>query len=239
MEVNTTSFLSEITSKDTKAAKTGINLKASDSAVGATSKGTKIVKPGNEMDKNAFLKILTAELSNQNPDNAKDSTQYVAQMAQFASLEQMSNLNSTMRMSSANSLIGKFVALRQTDFKGIPYTGTVQSVSKSGSNVILSVQVIKDGKSEVMEVDYSDVTDVADMPDYNQQALNENLLLLTSSSLIGKKAEFADKDAAGNIYKGTINGVFIDGNTVKLKVQVENSEEIVELPYTSLRRVEK
>lgn len=139
-----------------------MDVKSASSVIGATDKGTKVVKQGNEMDKNAFLRILTAELSNQNPDNANDSTQYIAQMAQFSSLEQMSNLNSTVRMSSANSLIGKFVALSKTDYQGIPYTGTVQSVSKSGSNVILNVQVNNDGKDEVMQVDYSDITDVAD-----------------------------------------------------------------------------
>jgi flagellar basal-body rod modification protein FlgD len=208
--------------------------------VGATDKGTRVVKSGSELDKDAFLRILTAELSNQNPDNAKDSTQYVAQMAQFASLEQMSNLNSNVRMSSANSLIGKVVAMNSIDYStGLPYNGVVQGVSKTGSNVILNVQVNKNGVNEIMQMDYSDVTDVMDMPNYNQQALNENLLLLTSSSMIGKNAEFSDKDGDGNNYKGTINGVFIDGNTVKFKVLVNGSDETVDLPYTSLKSVQQ
>jgi flagellar basal-body rod modification protein FlgD len=215
-----------------------MDVKSTSSIIGATDKGTRVVKPGNEMDKDAFLRILTAELSNQNPDNAKDSTQYVAQLAQFASLEQMSNLNSTVRMNSANSLIGKVVGLSLTDYKGIPYSGIVQGVSKTGSNVVLNVQVNKDGKNEVIQVDYSNVVDVMDMPDYSQQALNENLLLLTSSSLIGKNAEFSDKDSSGNNYKGTINGVFIDGSTVKFKVLVDGYNETVDLPYTSLKSVQ-
>jgi flagellar basal-body rod modification protein FlgD len=215
-----------------------MDVKSTSSIIGATDKGTRVVKPGNEMDKDAFLRILTAELSNQNPDNAKDSTQYVAQLAQFASLEQMSNLNSTVRMNSANSLIGKIVGLSLTDYKGIPYSGIVQGVSKTGSNVVLNVQVNKDGKSEIIQVDYSNVVDVMDMPDYSQQALNENLLLLTSSSLIGKNAEFSDKDSNGNNYKGTINGVFIDGSTVKFKVLVDGQNETVDLPYTSLKSVQ-
>jgi flagellar basal-body rod modification protein FlgD len=207
------------------------------SVVSATDRGTKVVKQNGEMDKNAFLRILTAELSNQNPDNAKDSTQYVAQMAQFASLEQMSNLNSNVLMNSANALIGKIVGMSVTDPKGVPYTGIVQGVSKSGSNVVLNVLVNKNGKNEIMQVDYSTVTDIADMPDNSNQVLNENLLLLTSSSMIGKKAEFSAKDSAGNNYKGTINGVFIDGSTVKFKVLPEGASETVDLPYTSLKSV--
>jgi flagellar basal-body rod modification protein FlgD len=208
------------------------------SAVSATNKGTKIVKPGNEMDKNAFLRILTAELSNQTPDSAKDSTQYVAQMAQFASLEQMSNLNSTMRMNSANSLIGKFVGTSITDYStGLQYSGVVDSVTKSGSNAILNVQVSKNGKTEIMQVDLSDVIDVADMVDYKKESLNQNLLLLTSSSMIGKNAEFTEKDSEGNNYKGTIKGVFIDAGIIKFKVSLTDSNDSVDLPYTSLKSV--
>ena len=88
------------------------------SAARATEKGTRIVKAGEGMDKNAFLRILAAELTNQDPTNAPDSTQFVSQMAQFASLEQISNLNTTMTMSSANSIIGKAVTVSQTDLSG-------------------------------------------------------------------------------------------------------------------------
>ena len=56
------------------------------SASRATEKGTRIVKAGEAMDKNAFLRILAAQLSNQDPTNAQDSTEFVSQMAQFASL---------------------------------------------------------------------------------------------------------------------------------------------------------
>lgn len=48
------------------------------------------------VSKDGFLKILAAELQNQDPMNAQDNTQYVAQMAQFTSLEQMQNLNASM-----------------------------------------------------------------------------------------------------------------------------------------------
>ena len=210
---------------------------SSKSLIGTTDKGTKIVKSNNEMDKNAFLRILVAELSNQDPENAKDSSQYVAQMAQFASLEQMSNLNNTSAMNSANSLIGKMVGLNLADPQGVPYAGIVKGVTKSGSNITLNVQVNSNGQSKIIQVDYSDITDVVEVPDYSNDVLNENVLLLTASSLIGKKAEFNDKDKDGNSYKGKIEGVFIDGNTIKFKVSLDSTGEKIDLPYTSLKSV--
>jgi flagellar basal-body rod modification protein FlgD len=48
------------------------------------------------LDKDAFMKMFLAQLQNQDPLNPMDSTQMAAQMAQFSSVEQLSNLNTTM-----------------------------------------------------------------------------------------------------------------------------------------------
>lgn len=101
----------------------------------ATKRGTKIERGGNELDKNAFVKLLTAELSNQDPTNTQDPTAYVAQMAQFSSLEQMTNLNSTMTYMSASNMVGKNVTMGATNENGMPYSGIVTSVTKSGDNI--------------------------------------------------------------------------------------------------------
>lgn len=203
----------------------------------ATEKGTRIVKAGGELDKNAFLKILSAELTNQDPMNTKDSSQYVAQMAQFASLEQMTNLNSSTTLASANSIIGRGVQLSTTDVNGNPYTGIVRSVSSKGGNVKVTVEVNIDGKNEYKEFDYSNVTDIIEVQDYKLDSLNENMLMLTASTLIGKNAEFTEKDESGNKYAGVVKGVYIENRTVKLNVLVDGTDKTVDLPYTSLSRV--
>lgn len=106
-----------------------------------TDRGTPIVKKGESLDKDAFLKILTAELSNQDPMNTKDSTEYIAQMAQFSSLEQMANLNGTMSFSSASNLVSKVVELNSLDPLGNKYAGVVKSVEKLGDTIKLNVLV--------------------------------------------------------------------------------------------------
>lgn len=122
-----------------------------------TSSGTRIIKNDGALDKDQFLKILSAELSNQDPTNTKDSTEYVAQMAQFAGLEQMANLNSNMKLIGASALIGKEVTLKTIDPNGNFYKGLVQNITKNGDNINLNVLV---GTNDVQQFDMSDVTQI-------------------------------------------------------------------------------
>ncbi|MDR1741269.1 MAG: flagellar hook assembly protein FlgD [Synergistaceae bacterium] len=77
-----------------------------------------------ELDKDAFLKLLIAELSNQDPLNPMDDREFIAQMAQFSTLEQMTNMTkaledmASMENYSAVSYVGKMVAFDYTDSEG-------------------------------------------------------------------------------------------------------------------------
>ncbi len=51
------------------------------------------------MDKDAFLELMIAQLRNQDPLDPMDGTEYAAQLAQFTSLEQLTNLNESVNES--------------------------------------------------------------------------------------------------------------------------------------------
>ncbi|MGD9794965.1 MAG: flagellar hook assembly protein FlgD [Acidimicrobiia bacterium] len=68
------------------------------------------------LDKNAFLKLLVAQLKYQNPMDPSDPTQFMAQTAQFTMVEKLENMDATtqvtntnQRLALATGLIGKQV----------------------------------------------------------------------------------------------------------------------------------
>lgn len=189
-----------------------------DNSATTTSRGTKIVQPGSDMDKNAFLKILSAELANQNPDDNTDSTQYVAQLAQFSSLEQMQNLNTTMTLSAASQLVGKAVGLDVNDSSGNPYSGIVSAVSNDNGTIKLSVEVNENGTNQYKDFNYSDITDVFDVPANTLSSVNSTMGFLSATSLIGKNVEFSDQDSNGKDYQGTVKGVSRQNGLINLTV---------------------
>lgn len=204
-----------------------------------TDRGTPIIKPGNEMDKNAFLKILAAELANQDPTADIDPTAYVSQMAQFAAMEQMTNLNETMSNSSAHNLVGKGVTVSILDSEGIPYTGVVKGVTTTGGRTTVSVEVNEGGKTIYKDFNMSDIVTVLDVPDYSIPPLNNmngNMQFLLASSFMGKTVELKGKDENDDPLSGVVKGVFKDNGQIKIRVEHEDGT-IKEYNYEDVVKV--
>ena len=90
------------------------------------------------MDKDAFMRILITQMQNQDPTKPMDSTAYIAQMAQFSSLEQMTNVNDGLSVltqmqltTQALTLVGHNIDLHNPA-GGDPITGKVESVKFDG-----------------------------------------------------------------------------------------------------------
>jgi flagellar basal-body rod modification protein FlgD len=84
-----------------------------------TSSGLAPATPSKELGQDAFLQLLVTQLRNQDPLNPMDSTQFTSQLAQFASLEQLTNANKSLQNVlvaqvantnlAATSLVGKTI----------------------------------------------------------------------------------------------------------------------------------
>ncbi|HEY0589176.1 MAG TPA: flagellar hook capping FlgD N-terminal domain-containing protein [Pseudoduganella sp.] len=90
-----------------------------------------------------FLKILTAQLNNQDPLKPVDNQEFVAQIAQFANLEQTRQLNekldgmlSNQASTQALGLLGKTVDI---NVNGAPFSGTVSALSLASGQPLMTV----------------------------------------------------------------------------------------------------
>ena len=99
---------------------------------------------GQFMGKEDFLKLLVAQLKNQDPSNAADMDQMTQQMTQFSMLEQLTNLSQASQESSVSlarthavELLGKTVTYRGKD--GTTKEGVVGHVDTTGSAPTLTI----------------------------------------------------------------------------------------------------
>ena len=95
-----------------------------------------------ELGKDDFLKLLITQLQNQDPTSPMENTEFIAQMAQFSSLEQMTNMSTEftklanmLNSGEAVSLLGKNVEIAAGESS---ISGVVEAVTR-GTNPQIKV----------------------------------------------------------------------------------------------------
>jgi flagellar basal-body rod modification protein FlgD len=143
--------------------------------------------PKNELGKNDFLALLAAQLQYQDPLEPVKDSDFVAQLAQFSSLEQMENMNTSILAVQSYNLVGRYVLAEFVgeDGRESAVSGIVDRViNQSGQSYAQIGETI---------VKVSEVTQV-----YDSELFKADNPLMGASALIGRtiKALIPEQTAA-------------------------------------------
>ncbi|WP_042199168.1 flagellar hook capping FlgD N-terminal domain-containing protein [Paenibacillus camerounensis] len=102
----------------------------------ANNSGTAKTTGNSTLGKDQFLKILITQLQNQDPMQPMEDKEFIAQMAQFTSVEQLMNISTQLTamnqsLGSVSGLIGKDITWTDVSTE-LPKSGNVESIVVSG-----------------------------------------------------------------------------------------------------------
>jgi flagellar basal-body rod modification protein FlgD len=123
------------------------------SAVNATASSNSTAgttQTNNGLDRNAFLKLLTTQLANQDPMKPMDDTAFIAQLAQFSSLEQMQTMNGTLTaLATSQSAFDAAGLIGRTATWIDPATGDTTSGKIDGVVFDQGAATLKSGDADI------------------------------------------------------------------------------------------
>lgn len=101
--------------------------------------------------KDEFMKLLLAQLKNQDPLKPMDGTDFAAQLAQFSSLEQLKNLNTTLETQSVNQMtLGYAQSVNMIGKEAVANSGN--TVTANGQTTELNYRLAKDAQSVTISI---------------------------------------------------------------------------------------
>ena len=166
----------------------------------STSSSTQSRNTSGVLGKDEFLKILIAQLQNQDPTSPMDNGEFISQMAQFSALEQMQQLNTSFQYSQAYSLIGKTVSASITGD-----SGTTQTIS----GVVSGVRTFNDIPYLCINGDYLSL-----QANITVEGQNTEQSLLQGAAMIGKyiTGTYTDGDGLKQPVSGKVDRLqIVDG----------------------------
>ncbi|MFZ5590390.1 MAG: flagellar hook capping FlgD N-terminal domain-containing protein [Bacillota bacterium] len=95
--------------------------------------------PKKELGQQDFLQLLMTQLRNQDPLEPQSNEQFIAQMAQFSTLELLNSLDINTQLARATQLIGRSVILKDSE-KQENVQGVVEKVTLTDGQVNVYVQ---------------------------------------------------------------------------------------------------
>jgi flagellar basal-body rod modification protein FlgD len=180
-----------------------------------------------QLGKNDFLNLLAAQMQYQNPLEPMSDTAFIAQLAQFSSLEQMEAMSSAMLAMQSYNMVGKLVSASNI----LCDDGLVRNIDGYVEYVVQ-----RDGGYFAKVGDYfipvSRITDV-----YDKQSISPDNPLVNASRLIGcsiraYEVEVADgkekiiyQDGQPKYKSGLVTGLAVVDNVVMAYILAADGAE--------------
>ncbi|WP_079525212.1 flagellar hook assembly protein FlgD [Solibacillus isronensis] len=157
------------------------------------------------LGKDAFLKILITQLQNQDPTSPMDDKEFISQMAQFSSLEQMQNMTKAMenllesqqqsQLMNYSTFVGKEVKWHEitdkVDADNKPIynegTGAIQELKFVDGEAVL---VLADGK----EIKPGNISSILGSMSATEPTVPVGNPLAEASRLIGQTVQYTNGD---------------------------------------------
>lgn len=151
-----------------------------------------------ELGKDDFLKLLVTQLQNQDPMKPMEDKEFISQMAQFSSLEQMKNMNTSMLTVQASNMIGSNVKWNGTSNEAL--SGDVKGVKIVSGQPSLTVEI-----------------DACVYNDYMPAKIED---------LVGKKIMWVDSEKVSHV--GVIESTsVVDGDVKIVAVTADSANKLV------------
>lgn len=187
------------------------------------------------LGKDDFLKLLITQLANQDPTNPMQDREFISQMAQFSSLEQMTNMNTTMQKFIDSQQQNTLIAYNQFIGKEITWHRIKNSDDKNAE------PIIEEGTGKVVSLQFKDnnvyfiLEDGRKLEPGNVSQINHvstDSQLTQASMLIGKTVTYKGKDNVELV--AIVKSVtFKDGKTL-FQLNDENNTSITASQITKI-----
>ena len=204
---------------------------------------TKETKATDNLDKDAFLQLLVAQLRHQDPLEPEDNNEFISQMAQFSTLEQMQNMTKSMdNIATLVNNIDTSVLVGQLSGmigKGVEWLNITESADEEGNPItetgtlsgIITGVTVADGETKIIATTedgtryHVDIGNIAHVYELNEVATNSSQV---QENIIGKTVqweetapyvdEYGATIQASSIVMGTVTDIDEDSNQLLVRV---------------------
>lgn len=192
-------------------------------ASGSATSNAAATKKSSALGQDEFMTMLLAQLKNQDPLNPMDGKDFAAQLAQFSSLQQLSNLNTTM--SSLPAYLKSFGNTQMVSMIGNDAVAKGNVINVSGSTTNVSFSLPSDIQSGTIKIYNESGSQVSTADLGNLKSGLNSIVWNTGGVSTGKYTfEISAKDKSGKavsaeaLISGKVTGASFKNDTAYLTI---------------------